>query len=81
MSSLSTTAEEILELCGRGAVHSDPKVARAILLTDIENLLERSVVVAELRKETERLDYENRQLERTISILEGQLEDLEEAAS
>lgn len=41
MSSLSTTAEEILELCGRGAVHSDPKVAKAILLTDIENALVR----------------------------------------
>jgi cell division protein FtsB len=77
MSSLSSTAEEILQLVGRGAAHTDPKVARAILITDIEDALYRSEPMVGLRDEIDSLEREKRQLERTIEDLEGELDDLE----
>lgn len=39
MSSLSSTAEEILALFDKGRVHPDRMVDRAILKTDIEGVL------------------------------------------
>lgn len=75
MTSLSSTAEQILELFDQDRKHPDPSVSRGILKTDIEDLIYRSEAVQELKSEIEDLDREKRQLEREIEELEIELAD------
>lgn len=69
MSSLTSTAEEILRLVDRPALHSDPSVNNQILVTDIENAIARSSVVSDLKSVNEGLDIEVRQLSRRLRNL------------